>query len=53
VEVRDALGRTVLQQRITSASMVLDLSRQAEGLYTVAVRSKGRAPVVQRVIIQR
>jgi hypothetical protein len=53
VEVRDALGRSVLHQRLTSASMVLDLSQQAEGLYTVAVRSKGRAPVVQRVIIQR
>ena len=53
VEVRDALGRSVLHQRLTSASMVLDLSQQAEGLYTVAVRSKGRAPVVKRVIIQR
>jgi len=52
VEVRDALGRIVMQQRIGGASMVLDLSRQAEGLYTVAVRSKGRAPVVQRIIIQ-
>jgi uncharacterized delta-60 repeat protein len=53
VEVRDALGRAVLQQRITDASMVLDLSRQADGLYTIAVRSKAHVPVVQRVVIQR
>ncbi|MBK9147653.1 MAG: T9SS type A sorting domain-containing protein [Flavobacteriales bacterium] len=52
LEVCDALGRMVLQQRITGASMVLDLSQQADGLYTLAVRSKGRAPVVQRVVIQ-
>jgi uncharacterized delta-60 repeat protein len=53
VEVRDALGRAVLQQRITDASMVLDLSRQADGLYTIAVRIKAHVPVVQRVVIQR
>jgi hypothetical protein len=53
VEVRDALGRAVLQQRITDASMVLDLSRQADGLYTIAVRSKAHVPVVKRVVIQR
>lgn len=52
VEVRDALGRTVLQQRLTGASMVLDLSQQADGLYTIAVRSKAHVPVVRRVVIQ-
>lgn len=53
MEVRDALGRTVLQQHLTSTSMVLDLSQQADGLYTIAVRSKAHLPVVQRVVIQR
>ena len=52
VEVRDALGRHVLHKRITGDSMVLDLSQQADGLYTLAVRSNGRTPVVQRVVIQ-
>lgn len=53
MEVRDALGRTVLQQHLTSTSMVLDLSQQAEGLYTIAVRSKAGVPMVRRVVIQR
>lgn len=52
LDVQDALGRHVLQQRITAASMVLDLSQQADGLYSLAVRSNGRTPVVQRVVIQ-
>ncbi len=53
VEVRDAIGRTVLQQRLTGASAVLDLSQQVDGLYTLAVLSKAHVPVVQRVVIQR
>jgi len=53
VEVRDALGRSVMQQRLTGASMALDLSQQADGLYTIAVRSKAHPPVVRRVVIQR
>jgi len=53
LEVRDALGRSVLQQRITGTRMVLDLSHQADGLYTVTLRSKAHAPVVRRVVIQR
>jgi hypothetical protein len=53
MEVRDALGRTVLQQHLTSASMELDLSQQADGLYTIALRSKADVPMVRRVVIQR
>jgi len=53
MEVRDALGRTVLQQHFTCTSMVLDLSQQADGLYTIAVRSKAGVPMVRRVVIQR
>jgi len=53
LEVRDALARSVLQQRITGTRMVLDLSQQADGLYTVTLRGRAHAPVVRRVVIQR
>jgi len=53
LEVHDALGRSVLQQLITGTRVMLDLSQQADGLYTVTLRGRAHATVVRRVVIQR
>lgn len=51
ITIRDATGRTVLRQQVTSPTAILDLSREAKGVYTVDV-STPRTKATGKLVIQ-
>ena len=51
--LRDALGREVLQQRITGPRHVLDVAGLAEGIYLIEVQSQEGWQGAQRLVVQR